>query len=96
MSESAAARNPYVGPRSLRYGESIYGRDREARQLLELLIAERVVFNGNLKSRSPFHRVHGISRATTRRNVTTPLPPAAPDTQSSSEAGIGRRLSNLS
>ena len=35
--------NPYVGPRSLRYGESIYGRDREARQLLELLIAERIV-----------------------------------------------------
>ena len=35
--------NPYVGPRSLRYGEHIYGRDREARQLLELLIAERIV-----------------------------------------------------
>ena len=35
--------NPYVGPRSLRYGEAIYGRDREARQLLELLIAERIV-----------------------------------------------------
>ena len=35
--------NPYVGPRSLRYGEHIYGRDREARQLFDLLIAERIV-----------------------------------------------------
>jgi WD40 repeat protein len=42
VSESTS-RNPYVGPYSLRYGESIYGRDREARQLLELLIAERIV-----------------------------------------------------
>ena len=40
---TAARRNPYVGPRSLRYGESIYGRDREARQLFDLLIAERIV-----------------------------------------------------
>ena len=40
---AAARRNPYVGPRSLRYGESIYGRDREARQLFDLLIAERIV-----------------------------------------------------
>jgi WD40 repeat protein len=39
----APRRNPYVGPRALRYGESIYGRDRESRQLLELLIAERIV-----------------------------------------------------
>jgi len=42
VSESTS-RNPYVGPYSLRYGERIYGRDREARQLLELLIAERIV-----------------------------------------------------
>ncbi len=36
-------KNPYVGPRSLQSGEKIYGRDREARQLLDLLIAERIV-----------------------------------------------------
>ncbi len=40
---AAPRANPYVGPRSLRYGESIYGRDREARQLCDLLIAERIV-----------------------------------------------------
>jgi WD40 repeat protein len=35
--------NPYVGPRSFRHGERLYGRDREARQLLDVLIAERIV-----------------------------------------------------
>ena len=35
--------NPYVGPRALRYGEHIYGRDRESLDLRDLLIAERIV-----------------------------------------------------
>ncbi|RNC67546.1 MAG: hypothetical protein ED859_14220 [Desulfuromonadales bacterium] len=35
--------NPYVGPRSFNYGEKIFGREREERELLELLIAERIV-----------------------------------------------------
>jgi conflict system STAND superfamily ATPase/WD40 domain-containing protein len=35
--------NPYVGPRAFVYGERIYGRDREAEELLDLLIAERIV-----------------------------------------------------
>ena len=35
--------NPYVGPRAFRTGEKIYGRDRELRELLDLLIAERVI-----------------------------------------------------
>lgn len=35
--------NPYVGPRSFQTGENLYGRDREARELLNLLIAERIV-----------------------------------------------------
>ena len=35
--------NPYVGPRAFRTGESLYGRDREIRQLLDLLVAERIV-----------------------------------------------------
>lgn len=35
--------NPYVGPRAFRYGERIYGRDREALDLRDLLIAERIV-----------------------------------------------------
>lgn len=35
--------NPYVGPRAFRYGERIYGRPRETEELLNLLIAERIV-----------------------------------------------------
>ncbi|HEY3312831.1 MAG TPA: AAA family ATPase [Anaerolineales bacterium] len=35
--------NPYVGPRSFETGEKLYGRDRELRSLMALLIAERIV-----------------------------------------------------
>lgn len=35
--------NPYVGPRSFRPGERLYGRDRELRDLTGLIIAERIV-----------------------------------------------------
>ena len=35
--------NPYVGPRAFRYGESLYGRNREISDLRDLIISERVV-----------------------------------------------------
>ncbi len=35
--------NPYVGPRPFTYGETLYGRDREKIELLDLLIAERIL-----------------------------------------------------
>ncbi len=35
--------NPYVGPQSFRRGERLYGRDRAAAELLDLLVAERIV-----------------------------------------------------
>jgi len=35
--------NPYVGPRAFQYGETLHGREREVMELLDLLIAERVV-----------------------------------------------------
>lgn len=35
--------NPYVGPRAFRAGEAFFARDREQRDLANLLIAERVV-----------------------------------------------------
>ncbi len=35
--------NPYVGPRAYEAHETLYGRDREIRQLVALLIAERIV-----------------------------------------------------
>ena len=35
--------NPYPGPRSFQRGEKLYGRERETAELLDLLIAERIV-----------------------------------------------------
>ena len=42
-SPSSARPNPYVGPRAFQRGETLYGRDLEVVQLLDLLIAERIV-----------------------------------------------------
>ena len=39
----ASPSSPYVGPRPFRRGERLYGRQRAGRQLLDLLIAERIV-----------------------------------------------------
>ena len=36
-------RNPYIGPRAFRAGETLHGRDHEIAQLLDLLLAERIV-----------------------------------------------------
>ena len=35
--------SPYVGPRAYRYGEELFGRDKKARHILRLLLAERIV-----------------------------------------------------
>jgi WD40 repeat protein len=43
MTEQNTRPNPYVGPRSFLTGEKLYGRDPEVRQLLDLLIAERII-----------------------------------------------------
>ncbi len=44
MSDAGTTRqNPYVGPRSFQEGETLYGRDREAAELQDLVIAERIV-----------------------------------------------------
>lgn len=40
---AAAAENPYVGPRAFRSGERLPARQRETRELANLLIAERIV-----------------------------------------------------
>ncbi|HSF80333.1 MAG TPA: WD40 repeat domain-containing protein [Anaerolineales bacterium] len=41
--QSGKLTNPYIGPRAFQSGERIYGRDREANQLVNLIIAERIV-----------------------------------------------------
>ncbi|HKG26538.1 MAG TPA: hypothetical protein VKB09_12880, partial [Thermomicrobiales bacterium] len=39
----AHAENPYIGPYAFRVGDKLYGRDREANDLCNLLVAERIV-----------------------------------------------------
>ncbi len=41
--DDSTRQNPYVGPRAFQIGETLFGRDREIQQLLDLLIAERIV-----------------------------------------------------
>lgn len=40
---SIATANPYVGPRSFHGDETLYGRDKEVADLLDLLVSERIV-----------------------------------------------------
>jgi WD40 repeat protein len=41
--ESKLGMNPFVGPRSFQTGEHLYGRARESVELVDLIIAERIV-----------------------------------------------------
>lgn len=41
--QDAVGPNPYVGPRSLRAGEALHGRERELANLRDTVIAERIV-----------------------------------------------------
>lgn len=43
MTTPAESDNPYVGPRPFRRGETLLGRDREARGLTDKLVSERVL-----------------------------------------------------
>ena len=38
-----ARSNPFIGPRAFQGGERLYGRERETRRIVDLLIAERIV-----------------------------------------------------
>ena len=39
----SASKNPYVGPRAFQIGEQLYGRDWEALELRDLIVAKRIV-----------------------------------------------------
>ena len=43
MATSIVQSNPYIGPRAFQLGERIHGREHEANQLMNLIIAERIV-----------------------------------------------------
>jgi ABC-type lipoprotein export system ATPase subunit len=60
--------NPFVGPRAFRRGEPLYGRDNEMLDLVDLLIAERVVL---VYSPSGAGKTSLIQAALIRRSVDT-------------------------
>jgi len=84
---TAVPQNPFVGPRALRAGEAFFGRDREQRDLANLLIAERVVLlhapSGAGKTSliqaglTPRLKEQGF-RPTPAARVKTPPPPGVP------------------
>jgi Tol biopolymer transport system component len=43
VSAEVPGQNPYVGPRAFNKGERIFGRDREVRQLFQMLAARRII-----------------------------------------------------
>ncbi|NJN16420.1 MAG: hypothetical protein HC822_09180 [Oscillochloris sp.] len=43
MTDTRSRTTPFRGPRSFQIGDRLYGRDRETRDLLSTLIAERIV-----------------------------------------------------
>lgn len=67
--------NPYVGPRSFQQGERIYGRDREANELLNLIIAERIVLLHSPSGAGKTSLVHAalIPRLLSRRFDVLPV-----------------------
>ncbi len=55
----AAEQAVYVGPRPFRTGQKLYGRDREAAQLISLLISQRLVLrSGGLSGRNGLAQPH--------------------------------------
>ena len=68
--------NPYPGPRPFKRGETLYGRERETAELLDLLIAERIVL---LSSPSGAGKTSLVQAALDARAGTGGLPRPAGD-----------------
>src|SRR5258707_14876425 len=68
------AENPYVGPRSFKTGEKMYGRDRELQDLLNLLIAERIVLLYSPSGAGKSSLIHAGLIGQLRKEGFRPLP----------------------
>ncbi|MDQ3012801.1 MAG: ATP-binding protein [Acidobacteriota bacterium] len=69
-----ATDNPYVGPRSFKTGEKMYGRDRELQDLLNLLIAERIVLLYSPSGAGKSSLIHAGLIGQLRKEGFRPLP----------------------
>jgi hypothetical protein len=66
--------NPYVGPRAFLPGEPLFGRDREARELLALWLAERVVLLHSPSGAGKTSLIQALLLAALKSEEIEPLP----------------------
>jgi len=68
--------NPYVGPRAFLPGEPLFGRDREARELLALWLAERIVLLQSPSGAGKTSLIQALLLAALKSEEIEPLPVA--------------------
>ncbi len=66
--------NPYVGPRAFLPGEPLFGRDREARELLALWLAERIVLLQSPSGAGKTSLIQALLLAALKSEEIEPLP----------------------
>jgi len=66
--------NPYVGPRAFLPGEPLFGRDREARELLALWLAERIVLLHSPSGAGKTSLIQALLLAALKGEEIEPLP----------------------
>src|SRR3954471_16303092 len=86
---SARPPNPYVGPRAFKEGERLFGRDREAGELLDIFISQRIVLLYSPSGAGKSSLVEAVLKPALRKNgfrvlptVRVNLPPEVGDRES--------------
>ncbi|HEX3530230.1 MAG TPA: hypothetical protein VH988_24480 [Thermoanaerobaculia bacterium] len=72
--DSSPNLNPYVGPRAFLPGEPLFGRDREARELLALWLAERIVLLHSPSGAGKTSLIQALLLAALKSEEIEPLP----------------------
>ena len=97
--KEAVLQNPYVGPRSFRPGEKLYGRDHETSALIDMLIAERIVLLYSPSGAGKSSLINASLLPRLREQDFHPLPPARvnlePPREAASLPGANRYILSL-
>jgi hypothetical protein len=84
------ARNPYVGPRAFREEDRLYGRDRELAELVDMLVAERVVLMYSPSGAGKTSLIQASLVPELRRQRFSPLPCARVNLPVPAELNVNR------
>ena len=87
--------NPYPGPRPFKRGETLYGRERETAELLDLLIAERIVLLSSPSGAGKTSLVQAALIPELEREGFRVLPPMRPGLLAEDVAQLGRLRSTV-